>query len=74
MEKGTYYVSVSFPKLNKIAPLQNNFEFNQTEFNFRVAVYSTNKDVKSEEISENKEFNDFVYDTNADSAEKNEDK
>ena len=61
MEKGTYYVAVSFPKLSKSAPLQNNFEFNQTEFNFRVGVYSTNKDVKFEEISEKDEFDDFIY-------------
>ena len=74
MEKGTYYVAVSFPKLNKSAPLQNNFEFNPTEFSFRVGVYSTNKDVKFEEISEKNEFDDFIYDAISDNAEKNEDK
>ena len=74
MEKGTYYVSVSFPKINKNEPLQSNIEFNQNEFNFRVGVYSTNKDIKFSEIEDNNEVGDFIFDSIADNAEKNEEK
>ena len=74
MEKGTYYVSVSFPKINKNEPLQNSFEFNQTEFNFRVGVYSTHKDAKLQEIEDKNELGDFIFDTISDNAEKNEEK
>ena len=74
MEKGAYYVSVSFPKINKNEPLQNSFEFNQTEFNFRVGVYSTHKDAKLQEIEDKNELGDFIFDTISDNAEKNEEK
>ena len=74
MEKGIYYVSVSFPKINKSLPLQSSFEFNQNEFNFRVGVYSTNKDLKLEEVEDGNEVGDFIFDSIAYNAEKNEDK
>ena len=74
MEKGTYYVAVSFPKLNKSQPLQNDFEFNQTEFSFRVGVYSTVKDIKFQEVEDKNELGDFIFDIIADNAEKNEEK
>ena len=74
MEKGIYYVAVSFPKINKSLPLQSNFEFNQNEFNFRVGVYSTNKDVKLEEVEDANELGDFIFDSIAYNAEKNEEK
>ena len=74
MEKGLYYVAVSFPKLNKNDPLQSKFEINQSEFSFRVGVYSTNKDVKFQEIEDNSEVEDFIFSAIADNAEKNEDK
>ena len=74
MEKGTYYVSVSFPKLNKSQPLHNNFEFNQTEFSYRVGVYSTIKDIKFQEIEDKGEVEDFIYDIIEDNAEKNQEK
>ena len=74
MEKATYYVAVSFPKMNKSAPLQDHFEFNQSEFSFRVGVYSTNKDVKFSEVEDSNEIGDFLFDSIADNAEKNEEK
>ena len=74
LEKGTYYVSVSFPKVNKNDPLQGSIEFNQNEFNFRVGVYSTNKDIKFSEIEDQKEVGDFIFEAIADNAEKNEEK
>jgi len=74
MEKGIYYVAVSFPKINKSLPLQSNFEFNQNEFNFRVGVYSTNKDVKLEEVEDANELGDFIFDSIAYNAEKNDEK
>ena len=74
MEKGLYYVAVSFPKLNKNDPLQSKFEINQSEFSFRVGVYSTNKDVKFQEIEDNSEVEDFIFSAIADNAEKNEEK
>ena len=74
MEKGIYYVVVSFPKINKNLPIQNSFEFNQNEFNFRVGVYSTNKDLKLEEVEDGNEVGDFIFDSIAYNAEKNEDK
>ena len=74
MEKGTYFISVSFPKINKNAPLQENFECNQTEISFRVGVYSTNKDVKFQEVEDKSEVRDFLFDSIADIAEKNEEK
>jgi calpain-15 len=47
MEKGVYYISVSFPKNNnKNNILQENYEYNQTEFSFRIGVYSSIKDIK----------------------------
>ena len=58
MEKGTYYVAVSFPKLNKSQPLQNDFEFNQTEFSFRIEVYSKIKDIKFQEVEDKNELGD----------------
>jgi len=74
MEKGIYYVSVSFPKINKSLPLQSSFEFHQNEFNFRVGVYSTNKDLKLEEVEDGNEVGDFIFDSIAYNAEKNEEK
>ena len=74
MEKGIYYIAVSFPKINKNLPIQNSFEFNQNEFNFRVGVYSTNKDLKLEEVEDGNEVGDFIFDSIAYNAEKNEDK
>ena len=74
MENGIYYVSVSFPKINKSLPLQSSFEFNQNEFNFRVGVYSTNKDLKLEEVEDGNEVGDFIFDSIAYNAEKNEEK
>ena len=63
MEKGMHYITVSFPKINKNLPIHNNFEFNQNEFNFRVGVYSTNKDVKIEEVEDGNEVGDFIFDS-----------
>jgi hypothetical protein len=74
MEKATYYVAVSFPKMNRNAPLQDHFEFNQSEFSFRVGVYSTNKDVKFQGVEDSNEIGDFLFDSIADNAEKNEEK
>ena len=74
MEKATYYIAVSFPKMDKNSPIQDHFETNQTEFSFRVGVYSTNKDVKFEEVEDKNEVGDFIFDAIRDNAEKNEDK
>ena len=75
MEKGIYYMAVSFPKNNqKNNFLQENCEFNQTEFSFRVGVYSSVKDVKFSPIEDKKEIGNFLYYTLLDTAEKNEDK
>ena len=72
MEKGVYYMSVSFPKNNKKNFLQEKNEFNQTEFNFRVGVYSSIKDIKFSEMEDKNEINDFIYYTILDTAEKND--
>ena len=74
MEKATYYIAVSFPKMDKNSPIQDHFETNQTEFSFRVGIYSTNKDVKFEEVEDKNEVGDFIFDAIRDNAEKNEDK
>ena len=74
MVKGTYYVNVIFPKLNKNESLHNNLEFNQTEFSFRIGVYSTIKDIKLMEIDDNLEIGDFIFNVLAENAEKNEEK
>ena len=72
MEKGVYYMSVSFPKNNKTNYLQEKCEFNQTEFNFRVGVYSSIKDVKFSAIEDKMEIDDYIFYTILDMAEKNE--
>ena len=72
LEKGVYYMSVSFPKSNKNNFLQEKSEFNQTEFNFRVGVYSSIKDIKFSEIEDKTEIDDYIFYTILDSAEKNE--
>ena len=72
MEKGIYYMSVSFPKINKNNFLQEKPDFNQTEFSFRVGVYSSIKEIKFNEIEDKSEIEDFLYYTILHSAEKNE--
>ena len=75
MEKGIYYMVVSFPKNNpKNNFIQENCEFNQTEFSFRVGVYSSIKDIKFSPIEDQTEIENFLYYTLLDTAEKNEDK
>ena len=75
LEKGVYYMSISFPKNNsKNNFLQEMSEFNQTEFNFRVGVYSSIKEVKLSEIEDKNEIEDFLYYTLLNTAEKNEEK
>ena len=75
LEKGTYYMAVSFPKNNqKNNFLQEKCEFNQTEFSFRVGVYSSIKDIKFTEIEDKTEIDNFLYYTLLDTAEKNDDK
>lgn len=75
MEKGVYYISVSFPKNNnKNNILQENYEYNQTEFNFRIGVYSSIKDIKFTPIEDKSEIEDYFYYTILDAAQKNDDK
>lgn len=61
MQKGTYYIAVSFPKINKTNPIQEKYEYNQTEFSFRVGVYSQSKDAKIEEVEDQNEVEDFIF-------------
>ena len=72
MEKGVYYMSVSFPKFNKNNILQEKSEYNQSEFNFRVGVYSSIKEIKFNQIEDKSEINDYIYYTILNSAENNE--
>ena len=75
MEKGVYYISVSFPKNNnKNNILQENYEYNQTEFSFRIGVYSSIKDIKFTPIEDKSEIEDYFYYTILDAAQKNDDK
>ena len=75
MEKGVYYISVSFPKNNnKNNILQENYEYNQTEFNFRIGVYSSIKDIKFTPIEDKSEIEDYFYYTILDAEQKNDDK
>ena len=75
MEKGVYYISVSFPKNNnKNNILQENYEYNQTEFSFRIGVYSSIKDIKFTPIEDKSEIEDYFYYTILDAEQKNEDK
>ena len=75
MEKGVYYISVSFPKNNnKNNILQENYEYNQTEFSFRIGVYSSIKDIKFTPIEDKSEIEDYFYYTILDAEQKNDDK
>jgi len=75
MEKGVYYISVSFPKNNnKNNILQENYEYNQTEFSFRIGVYSSIKDIKFTPIEDKSEIEDYFYYTILDAEQKNNDK
>ena len=62
LEKGTYYIVVSFPKGNRSSPVQNEFEFDNKPYNFRVGVYSNIKNLKIAEVEDKSEVENFVYD------------
>lgn len=74
MEKGVYYISVSFPKTSKNFSLQNDFETIPKTVNFRVGLYSNAKDSKIQYINENEDISDFIFGIIADNAEKNNEK
>ena len=75
MEKGVYYISVSYPKNNnKNNILQENYEYNQTEFSVRIGVYSSIKDIKFTPIEDKSEIEDYFYYTILDAEQKNDDK
>ena len=72
IEKGVYYMCVSFPKISKNNFLQEKPEFNQKEISFRIGVYSSIKDIKFNPIEDKAEIEDFLYYTILNTAEKNE--
>ena len=55
IEKGTYYIVVSFPKANRSAPVLSEIEFDIKPYNYRVGVYSNIKNFKVEEVEDKSE-------------------
>ena len=75
MEKGDYYMVVTFPKNNKNNLVQEKNEYNQTEFNFRIGVYSSIKDIKFTPLLDDKsEIDDYMFYTLLNRAQSDEEK
>ena len=75
MEKGDYYMVVTFPKNNKNNLVQEKNEYNQTEFSFRIGVYSSIKDIKFTPLLDDKsEFDDYMFYTLLNRAQSDEEK
>ena len=75
MGKGDYYMIVTFPKINKNNLIPEKIEYNQTEFSFRVGVYSSIKDVKFTPLDTDKsEIDDYMFYTLLNNSEKDEEK
>ena len=74
IEKGTYYIVVSFPKINRSSPVLNELEFDNKNYNFRVGVYSNIKNLKINEVEDKSEIENFIYDIIEDRAVKNNEK
>ena len=76
MVPGTYYVSVTFPMAGAGFALQQNFENIDFDINFRVGVYSSQKQLNVEELNE-KEAEDvsgFAFEMVSNLAHENKDK
>jgi len=75
MEKGDYYMVVTFPKNNKNNLVQEKNEYNQTEFSFRIGVYSSIKDIKFTPLLDDKsEIDDYMFYTLLNRAQSDEEK
>ena len=75
MEKGDYYMAVTFPKNNKNNLVQEKNEYNQTEFSFRIGVYSSIKDIKFTPLLDDKsEIDDYMFYTLLNRAQSDEEK
>ena len=75
MEKGDYYMVVTFPKNNKNNLVQEKNEYNQTEFSFRIGVYSSIKDIKFTPLLDDKsEIDDYMFYTLLNRAQNDEEK
>ena len=76
MVPGTYYIAVTFPQSGAGFALQQNFENIDYDINFRVGVYSSQKQLKVEGLNE-KEVEDvsgFAFEMVANLAYQNKDK
>ena len=75
LEKGDYYMVVTFPKNNKNNLVQEKNEYNQTEFSFRIGVYSSIKDIKFTPLLDDKsEIDDYMFYTLLNRAQSDEEK
>ena len=73
---GTYYISVTFPQPNPGFSLQQNFENIDFDINFRVGVYSSQKQLNIEPLNEKEieEVSGFGFEIVENLAKENKDK
>jgi hypothetical protein len=73
---GTYYISVTFPQPGAGFALQQNFENIDFDINFRVGVYSSQKQLNVEPLNEKEieEVSGFAFEMISNLANENKDK